>query len=629
MKKIWFGIPMLLVLVAIVCYGVFLQKNSSPPVLSFRIGNADSAQTVSAWHDGAETYYVFLPSYAVIRDVAAIVDPGCRVEIDGAVLTGETDLSELAAGEPHDIRITRRSKATEGRICFLQSANVATMYVVTASGSMDHIHADKDNKEFVRVVMLDESGTVSYSGSNDRLQGHGQYSWLRDKKPYLLTLAHAHGMLGMAPAEKWMLLSNSEDATNLKNKIIYDLAGETGLEGTPKCRYVDLYLNGNYAGLYLLAEKVEVGAQRLDLKTTTVEGHVSFLCKNELHERWASLSNPFLTDSGRTVEIVSPTVLTASQKEQITHDVQMMEDLILSGDVQDPAPYIDVDSWVRKYLIDEIFANIDADLASSFFYCEYSEGRPVFHAGPIWDYDMTFGDSFRRNDNPRAFYANTAFESPIWATPYYCSLYRKDSFRDRMVEIYKDELLPLVTELESAGIERLAAFIARASGMNRVRWFAGGEDDGGKQMIGFLSERIAFLNDAWLNGTQYCSVQIEPAAGKQFLSYAVRTGERIPALPAAVTDSLADPVWYDRDTGEIFDFDLPVTKDTILLLKNDGENGSGKEPAAPPEVTFTGSPLEYVSLHKVKLFVLASVGLSRVLLLAFLWWDHRRNRVKR
>lgn len=419
MKKIWWSIPLLLALAAIVYYGYWQQAKPSPDILSFRIGTEDTAETISAWYDDEGTYYVFLPSYADIHTVTAAVNPAYIVEVDGVALSSETDLSAFTMGEPYDIRITRGRKTAEEQICFLQSANVATMYIDTQSGSMQHIHADKEYKETVRVAMFDESGIESYAGYDDKLEGRGQATWQNDKKSYLLTLAHAHKMFDMNSAKKWVLLSNSNDITNLRNKVIYDLASKTELNWTPKCHYIDLYLNEDYSGLYLLAEKVEFNEQRLDLKPNIGTDNISFLCKNELNVRWDSLRNPFLTDYGRAVEIASPSLLTESQKEQITRDVQLMENTILSSDTQNLTKLIDVDSWARKYLIDEIFANIDADLASSYFYCDYSTGKPIFYAGPIWDYDQTFGASGLRNKNPCAFYANTGFESSDWPTPYY------------------------------------------------------------------------------------------------------------------------------------------------------------------------------------------------------------------
>ena len=612
LKKIGWSIPLLLVLAAIVYYGYLQQDNVPADRLFFRIGTGDNAETVSAWQDDKGTYYVFLPSYADMRTVRAIVDPVCKAEVDGITLRGETDLSAFTMGETYDIRIIHgQREAEEARICFLKSANVAAMFINTRTGSMERIHEDKDYEEQVRAVLFDEEGMETYAGFVDKLEGRGQSSWNSDKKSYLLTLARAHEMLGMNPAEKWVLISNSSDVTNLRNKVIYDLAGKTGLKWSPSCRYIDLYLNGNYAGLYLLAEKVEINGQRLDLKPDKEGEHISFLCRNELDFRWKSLRNPFLTRFGRTVEITSPEAASEFKKKQIARDVQMMEDAILSGDAGELKKYIDVDSWARKYLIDEIFGNIDSDLASSYFYCDYSDGSPVFYAGPVWDYDKTFGAEWLRNDNPCAFYANTEFESSKWATPYYHALYKNEVFYERMVEIYREELLPLVMELKNYGIGQQAAVIANAAEMNRIRWFKEDDDISGRPIIDFLTKRIAFLNEAWLDGERFFSEQVEVSPDKPYLSYAVRPGEKLPALPAFVVDNHTGQVWHDRDTGETFDFDQTFTRDTVLLME------------AGPSVNNNG--YRFISI----LACLTLVGLAASALFTFIWIDCRRSRIKR
>ena len=69
----------------------------------------------------------------------------------------------------------------------------------------------------------------------------------------------------MGAAKKWILLANAFDASNINNKMAYDFAAKAGCAYTPECRWVDLYLNGAYTGLYLLSERNEVDSQRVDI----------------------------------------------------------------------------------------------------------------------------------------------------------------------------------------------------------------------------------------------------------------------------------------------------------------------------------------------------------------------------
>ena len=609
---LWLSIPFLIIMLAAVFYAGMNRTAVNKAPLSFQIESFDHSEKTDAWYsDGV--YYAFLPSYAEMDRVFAVTDPSYTIYIEGAPLTEKTDLSLFALGEKYDITVCRGKKTAEEKLCFLHSANVAAMFINTQSGSMERIHRDKKVKETVQVVLIDENGDKTYTGLRDRLNGRGNGTWLYDKKPYLLNLSKPHEMLGMPAAEKWVLLSNPADKTNIRDKVIYDLARQTGFAWAPDSRYVDLYLNGEYAGLYLLSEKVEMQENRLDLHNGANGAQESFLCKNELFTRWNVLQNPFMTDYGRPVEITSPDSVPAYLKERIKADVNLMERVILSGDSLALLEYIDIDSWARKYLIDEITANIDADLASSYFYCEYKDGKPLFYAGPIWDYDQAFGASRRRNDNPRAFYASSEYESPVLPTPYYHALYKNGIFYNRVVELYKNEFLPRFTELAQQGITRQALAIFNASQMNKVRWFPDEEDISGAYEIAFLQERIAFLNDAWLSETPYYTVQIEPEKGGFYSSYAVKPGEKLSAASVFGGETPKDAVWIDKDTGEEFNFDTPLTKDTTLLLKT-------------PEKGKIGG---FISRNKALLLCMAPAGLCGVMLVLSVRLDLKRNKPKK
>lgn len=61
----------------------------------------------------------------------------------------------------------------------------------------------------------------------------------------------------MPKAKTWILLANHADPSLLRNTLAYDLAAAFGLPGSPDSRFVDLTINGEYLGNYLITEKVE------------------------------------------------------------------------------------------------------------------------------------------------------------------------------------------------------------------------------------------------------------------------------------------------------------------------------------------------------------------------------------
>ena len=69
----------------------------------------------------------------------------------------------------------------------------------------------------------------------------------------------------MGKSKTWLLISNYKDWTNMRNKLVYELAKYVGMPYTPDSVYVSLYVNHQYRGLYLLIEKLQVADNRIEL----------------------------------------------------------------------------------------------------------------------------------------------------------------------------------------------------------------------------------------------------------------------------------------------------------------------------------------------------------------------------
>lgn len=532
---------------------LWLTPQPATPLPQFVIQAPDaSAQKISIYDAGDGNYYVFLPSYARMEELTVSLPRFHDYALEETLLSDGMTCGDFGTDTPYDFSVDHREVAS---LRFCSSANVATMYVDTVSGSMKYLHQNKEHKETASLALYTADGQLQYSHSRISLSGRGNASWEYDKRPYTVTLPSDHAMLDMPAAAKWILLANAADETNLNNKLMLDLAKNVGLRWTPECRWVDLYLNGEYSGLYLLAEKVEVHPNRVDLDPG------DFLCRIDLEERWSTLSSPFLTEGGRTVEVCYPRIPAAGQPEAIRSRVNELEQTILSGEDLSRSDVLDLDSWVRRYLIDEISANIDADLASSYFYSR--EGK--IWAGPLWDYDMTLGN-FPRNQDPHAFIAKNLYKSDSLVSPFYGALYENPSFYSRMVELYRTEFVPQLQMMQDGGIDRLIEHIADASRCNSIRWRTMYDNltadvvHSPEALKDYFSRRIRFLDSAWLEGTRYCTVQFESRPGSAYRSVSVKQG-RLLETPYINTDTT---VWVDSETGEVFDFSQSVTADRIL-----------------------------------------------------------------
>ena len=532
--------------------------------------SAGDANPIKVWDDG-KMYYVFLPSYARFDQLKPVISKNASVYIDGHLLTNEQHLSDLACDQTYEITIQGKEESEKTAITFLQSENTATIFLDTKSGTLDRIHSDKSFKEKTLGTVVDSSGEQEFKDKIGTLKGRGQASWASEKKSYTWEFSSEDELLGLSSAKKWNLISNTVDSTNLRNILTFNLAQAVGM-WTPGYRFADLYINGEYNGLYLLTEKVEIGKNRLNIMSDGKLSLKNYLFKNEPEVRWHDLVQPMRTKTGRVFVISDPSKTSTVRKKQILEEVDRMEDAIQADDFDT----IDMESWVRKYLIEEISANPDADLASSYFYCIHTENGQVFYAGPPWDYDQAYGNYATRNANPRALYAATFAESRTMETPYFSHLYHNPQFYNQVIKVYKKDFLPVLERMLNGEIEEVEKRIFKASQMNKIRWYDDEEEIDSTRVLNYLKDRVKFLNEIWIDQAEYCTVQIEYAYNLYYYTCSVKKGETLNTLWGRDLDSY-DQVWIDAETGERFDPHLPILKDTVLHIEREPETEDAQE----------------------------------------------------
>lgn len=519
--------------------------------LSFVLDANGVQEPISCCLTDDAAYTVFLPSHASMDGLTVCLPDAVEAKLDGAALADGMACGAFRTDTDYTLTVGSET----ARLRFLQSQNVAALYVHTQSGSMDYVHAQKTNKEPVRLLLVAADGAVAYeSAGADSIRGRGNSTWSKEKKPYNLYLRTPADLLGMGEATDWALLANAFDETNLRNSVIFDFAQRVSSDArfAPDTAFTDVYLNGEYAGLYLLSEKPEIGETRLDIARDSVLFSWVQTARNDSF---------FALNSTSSVEIESPKPCTnAAQRALETKLLAFQDALTSGGNWQD---FIDLDSFARKYLIEEIFKNYDLK-NSQYFYLE-PDGK--LYAGPCWDYDLTLGESWRNTwSTPNGFSAqNRVDENETW----YSLLWKQDAFRERVTTLFRTEFLPLLDALADGGIDRQAQQIAAASRMNALRWRSlFGEKTSAEavdDMTQFLVRRVAFLRSAWIDGTAYCTLTLCHPVRYEYIS--VPPGTVCTAFPQPQELDLPEnTVWLREDTGEPFDPQSAVTQDATLIL---------------------------------------------------------------
>ena len=251
-------------------------------------------------------------------------------------------------------------------------------------------------------------------------------------------------------SKKYCLVSYNADQARMRNMIAYELAEMIGSPFAPQFEPIDFYNNGKFAGSYLLTDKVEIGDPLVDivnlddvneelnaeydaegeiidgvnfniydaddissyrgsyngnLSDTSTKGFYKyvnleecaaseyadsgFLLEFELNERFDDEISGFISSKGQQIVCKYPEYASKNQIQFIMNKWNTAEALMYnkSATYEQLDAVIDVESFAKMYLIQELSKNLDGGATS--FYVYYDGGK--LHAGVSWDYDWAFG----------------------------------------------------------------------------------------------------------------------------------------------------------------------------------------------------------------------------------------------
>lgn len=243
---------------------------------------------------------------------------------------------------------------------------------------------------------------ADYTGPT-QIRGRGNYTWGLPKKPYRLKLTTAASLLGMTSERDWALLANYTDATMLNTALAFT-AGQAsdGLAFTPHFRFVDVVLNGDYIGVYQLVELVELSTARI--AETAASGTTGLPLTGaylmEIDQRYVSDPSPgFTTNFGVAIAYDDPSGSVAEQAAYIQNWLTQFEAALYGTSFKDATagykPFVDLNSFIDWYLIQELASNQDSYFFSS---CKLYKSRDTdtvpgrLHMGPLWDFDLAFAN---------------------------------------------------------------------------------------------------------------------------------------------------------------------------------------------------------------------------------------------
>lgn len=284
------------------------------------------------------------------------------------------------------------------------------------SGAQDIFNEDtytttEDGEDMIRAsvsVFDSESGnnhltdtpTMSIS-SKIRVRGYSSRTF--EKAPYLLKFVNDDGtdldlpILGMDAHHEWVLHGPYLDKSLVRNYMWYNIAGEI-MDYAPNVRFCELVVNGDYRGIYLLVESIDNGDDcRLNLSVTekgqTLTGYLLRLDR-PMEEDLDTLRNIYsftertnILANDVSIRYPGKDKLTKEIADAIEKDFARYEKAMYSYDYDSKKygyrSYIDVDSFVDYYIINEFTKNLDAGKYSTYIYLQPGEKYKLC----VWDFN--------------------------------------------------------------------------------------------------------------------------------------------------------------------------------------------------------------------------------------------------
>lgn len=325
-----------------------------------------------------------------------------------------------------------------------QSTDIRTIYIKT-----DGTTITKEQKVAAEITVVDKTGgdlyedDTVYETINDTgtIKVRGNSTSAADKKPYNISFSSKHNLFGMGKAKKWSLLANAFDKSLIRNRLAMELALDMGLQYTSQSTYVDLYINDEYYGNYLLIESVEEGEDRVDIDSA---GGKDVLLEKEYDRDEEGQSYLRTARYGIRFNIGEPEGLD-SETEQYKETAILLnrfETLLDDGDFEELSNFVDLNSFANFYIVNELFKNVDFNYSSTRFYIK--DG--IFYAGPLWDLDLSSG-----NANPSfytTYYENGVSYKGLWCQQFqwFKKLMEIPEFNNMVVKRYK-EVSPLISNM--------------------------------------------------------------------------------------------------------------------------------------------------------------------------------------
>ena len=479
-------------------------------------------------------WYLFLPADESLADTVLSFS-GSVTAASAGTLDREHGTLTGAFAASDRVTLTLDGGKTV-QICAKQSS-LPSLRLTLNGTTLEQVHRDKNVKYPGNDLVLTDgddvlTGTVEF-------KGRGNSTWREyAKKPYQIKFSKKTSVLGMPAAKKWILLANASDDSMIRTRLVYDAAEQMGFPYVTEYKYVDLWVDGEYLGVYLIGEKAEIGKNRLNLQDpagamfelddgfATDEDHYFF--EGRLNSYFA-LKEIVEEDDAHIAQAMS-NFQTAMTRFTTALTSEGWENLSLAQ----LNAMIDVDSLARYYLMNEYVLNGESFFTSFFWYQDGASD--VLHVGPLWDFDTCMGNKQEKVTDYNACDTSVLMKKMLNIPAFY----------QRVQELYA-QYEPVLTGM-AGQIDGRKAEIGVSADLNYLRWNTLGTANpkpGGTPFAPTYDEALSRVR-TWLTGRDNA---FTPTVRPQQLGYYFNASRTVMYLTysAPQQTALRFAVWGEQD----------------------------------------------------------------------------------
>ena len=453
-------------------YDTALIAGNGKTYISFALeGNC---QEISDFHVYRESNQKEVGDYTVTKDILAYEEIDKEQASTDQTKTFEKYYSiliedENASSEMSYLIRAVNSKNQESKEHSIKSQKLNLPSVSVNLGLSEANFEAFKKKEKINAILSVFAKDNLLENASLTIKGRGNSSWFNaPKKSYTIKFEKKQEFLGFASNKSFALIANYFDKTLLRNITAYSLAKKvfTKMSWAPSAKTVHLFIDGVYQGLYSAVETVKIAKNRVNIpdisdfvssqETTKFEDYGFIL---EVNDRMDENFN-FPSDKGVPFSLKEPDGKDLKEIcQKIKEKTNSVEAKVYEGDFSE----LDLYSFADWWIVEELAKNTDSQFYSS-CYMYFDPADKTFHMGPVWDFDLGFGNNMV-DVNTDGFQADAAKAGANWIL----ELRKSDEFM-KIVKERWNECKPLIESYFSNEYEENLSNIKKDVDVNFIRW---------------------------------------------------------------------------------------------------------------------------------------------------------------